>query len=305
MQLITPSETDNVQAPDVVGRSDLDNHAIADSLRLALFDDDDPDNSSFSPPLSDTVTPDDTSPVPAQLPPPCSSVALLADAAPQIDWKRMHAERALQMAHQREYTAKEGKGKRSHDSRGQCGRYDDGKAKYRKKGGQGDVFLALDRQVKDDEASEGKEGEKRLQDEGWGNKPSSKLGAQVAGVGVIGNGVGSTRAVDLTSARGGHDIDLSLVMEKHDWRLRLIAPDTDSEAPSNHRYSIGPHVISFEPALSILSKEHPARVWNSLLHSLREGDRPKVVFGYEPVMTEEGGRSPEYSSTSGRAWLPR
>lgn len=301
MQLITSSDTDNVQAPDVVGRLDLDNHAIAASLRLALFDDADPDNAFFSPPLSDTVTPGDTSPVPAQLPPPSSSVALLADAAPRIDWKRMHAERALQMAHQREYTAKEGQGKRSHDDRGHDGRYDDGKTKYRKKGGQGNVFLALDRQVKDDEASEGNEGEKRLQDDGWGSKRFSMLGAQVAGVGVIGNGVGSTRAVDLTSARSGYDIDLCLVMEKHDWRLRLIAPDSDSEAPSKYRYSIGPHVISFEPGLSVLSKEHPARVWNSLLHSLKEGDRPKVVFEYEPVMTEEGGRSPEHSSASGRA----
>lgn len=69
------------------------------------------------------------------------------------------------------------------------------------------------------------------------------------------------------------------------------APAPDIEELEQGKIRAGPHLVDLDPALPPLAVEHPARVWNSMLHSLSAGVQPVVKWDYERVYSgdSEGG----------------
>lgn len=194
----------------------------------------------------------------------------------------MHVERALRLAHEREYALTEGEGKQKRHLTmldGSNAHFAGGGGKRQRR--KGNSFLEMDRE------RDGGDDHDDLQREAA--YACSFKGAQVEGVGVAGGAASGGSAEAMAQC----DIAMPTDHEQYDWHLRPIVTDTTvgerEREGKSHRYTIGPHSISFEPGLSVLSKEHPARVWNSLIYSLALEYRPKVEYEYTPVMNDEGG----------------
>jgi hypothetical protein len=264
---------------------------VAESLRLALLSDDDVDTTVAPITATNEAAPASTTSLTTITAPSSSAPTILphSNDAPQVDWRRMHAERALQMAYSREYTPKEGRHKRSRgdgDGNGYGAGHRGGRKYSRRKGDCGNVFLALDKQQEGEEGVAKGQDPDGAHDNEYGELEVHRmLGAQVLGVGVIGH----ARSSGSAPTEAAYNINLPAPVAEHDWHLRPVPPGLHDADSAQHRYTIGPHNISFAQGLSIMSKEHPARVWNSLLHSLDADKKPRVQYAYEPVMTEEGG----------------
>lgn len=111
----------------------------------------------------------------------------------------------------------------------------------------------------------------------------SLYGGQDVGVGVIGsqaflNDVGEDNG-EVTMTQ---ECDIPMPTSGCDWRVRQI--DGEEEGM---KFMVGPHVVSLEEDLPPLAAEHPARVWNSILHSLPQELVPTVQWKYERVASED------------------
>lgn len=101
-------------------------------------------------------------------------------------------------------------------------------------------------------------------------------GGQELGIGVIGS------STFLGEELAEQTCDIPMPEEGCNWAIRQI--DGEEEGM---RFMIGPHVVSLEEDLPPLAAEHPARVWNSVLHSLPAELVPTVQWKYERVEPEE------------------
>lgn len=97
------------------------------------------------------------------------------------------------------------------------------------------------------------------------------LGAQDIGIGVIGS-----RAFleeDEEDIALDQACDIPVPQAVSDWKVKRVDGD---EA----KITVGPHVISLEQDLAPLATEHPARVWNCILHSLPQEIVPTIQWKY-------------------------
>ncbi|WWC89969.1 uncharacterized protein L201_004898 [Kwoniella dendrophila CBS 6074] len=111
----------------------------------------------------------------------------------------------------------------------------------------------------------------------------SVMGGQESGHGVIGNiqndPNGSTTIV-VTQA----GCDIPMVKEPYCTQPPIHLSRVENE---EDKVNIGPHTVSLDPDLPPLAIEHPARVWNSMIHSLKPELQPVVKWDYEKIPSVE------------------
>lgn len=95
------------------------------------------------------------------------------------------------------------------------------------------------------------------------------VAGQESGVGVIGSG-------------------LSELAEHNGVRVRIIDGPNGCDTPAYSFEDINP--LMCDPDLPPLALEHPARIWNSLIHSLPPELQPVVKWTYEEVSMEVQGQ---------------
>jgi hypothetical protein len=105
----------------------------------------------------------------------------------------------------------------------------------------------------------------------------SLYGGQDVGVGVIGSQAYLEACGDEVALQ--QECDIPMPEAGCDWRVRQIEGEEEGM-----RFMVGPHIVSLEEDLPPLATEHPARVWNSVLHSLPQELVPTVQWKYEKVM---------------------
>jgi hypothetical protein len=102
-------------------------------------------------------------------------------------------------------------------------------------------------------------------------------GGQETGQGVIGGSVTSIVSSRTTPAS-------VVIYSDRGCDLPMIRPTSPDDDQVVHR-------VSLDPDLPPLAVEHPARVWNSMLHSLSENLQPTIRWDYEKTFKEDGGET--------------
>lgn len=116
------------------------------------------------------------------------------------------------------------------------------------------------------------------------NQAVRKYNAQQLGIGVIGSQTMGHVDLDETGTPAPSvTCDMPPPSIVSDWSVHLVPSD-------NKKIMIGPYIISLEDHLPPTSAEHPARVWNSILHSLPEKLVPVLRWQYERFEGEDGGQ---------------
>lgn len=105
----------------------------------------------------------------------------------------------------------------------------------------------------------------------------SLYGGQDVGVGVIGSQAYLETCEEEAALQ--QECDIPMPEAACDWSVRQIEGEEEGT-----RFMVGPHIVSLEEDLPPLATEHPARVWNSVLHSLPQELVPTVQWKYEKVM---------------------
>ncbi|WWD01317.1 hypothetical protein V866_008260 [Kwoniella sp. B9012] len=126
-------------------------------------------------------------------------------------------------------------------------------------------------------------GEGRSRD-GYGR---TLMGGQDFGRGVIGN----------TSFESDEDGDTIVVVSEAGCDIPMIREpwSTQAQIPQGGdgegiKANIGPHTISLNPDLPPLAIAHPARVWNSMIHSLESHLQPVIKWDYEKILPQHQGQ---------------
>jgi hypothetical protein len=111
----------------------------------------------------------------------------------------------------------------------------------------------------------------------------SLYGGQDLGVGVIGSQAFlAGENGEVTEGMMEQQCDIPMPEEGCDWKVRQIEGEEEGM-----RFMVGPHIVSMEEDLPPLATEHPARVWNSILHSLPQELVPTVQWKYERIVGED------------------
>ncbi|WVQ98790.1 hypothetical protein IAU59_005921 [Kwoniella sp. CBS 9459] len=105
-------------------------------------------------------------------------------------------------------------------------------------------------------------------------------GGQELGKGVIGNVSSGRDKTTVVVTEAGCDIP----MIRDPWSALPVFKREDG---GEERAPLGMHTISLDPDLPPLAVEHPARVWNSMIHSLSSDLQPVIKWDYEKVNHEE------------------
>ncbi|WVW83013.1 hypothetical protein I302_105029 [Kwoniella bestiolae CBS 10118] len=110
------------------------------------------------------------------------------------------------------------------------------------------------------------------------------IGGQESGRGVIGNTSYGADG-DTTVVISGAGCDIPMIREP--W---FTQPQIPREAGEDVKANIGPHTVSLNPDLPPLAIEHPARVWNSIIHSVDTNLQPVIKWDYEKIFPQEQGQ---------------
>lgn len=116
-------------------------------------------------------------------------------------------------------------------------------------------------------------------------------GGQEHGVNVIGASLFMQNHQD-----GDIDVDcdtpIPVIDKNTDFKIRhLSLSEAGSDKTVEERYIIGPQIIELSPHLPPLAKEHPARVWNSIVNSLPEETKPVMRSEYSSTVDQQGWSS--------------
>ncbi|WRT67210.1 uncharacterized protein IL334_004176 [Kwoniella shivajii] len=107
---------------------------------------------------------------------------------------------------------------------------------------------------------------------------------QEHGHGVIGNATPITDGAPTTVVVSEAGCDIPMIREP--WTTQAQLP---REGREDIITNIGGHKISFDPDLPPLAIEHPARVWNSMIHSLSSELQPVIKWDYEKILPQQQG----------------
>ncbi|OCF55712.1 hypothetical protein L486_06463 [Kwoniella mangroviensis CBS 10435] len=113
------------------------------------------------------------------------------------------------------------------------------------------------------------------------------MGGQESGRGVIGNtSFEIDEDGDTTVVVSEAGCDIPMIREPWSTQARIPQADEGGEIKAN----IGPHTISLNPDLPPLAIEHPARVWNSMIHSLESHLQPVIKWDYQKILPQHQGQ---------------
>ncbi|WVQ70006.1 uncharacterized protein L199_008230 [Kwoniella botswanensis] len=113
------------------------------------------------------------------------------------------------------------------------------------------------------------------------------MGGQESGRGVIGNtSLESDENGDTTVVVSEAGCDIPMIREPWSTQAQIPQGSWGGEIKAN----IGPHTIFLNPDLPPLAIEHPARVWNSMIHSLESHLQPVIKWDYEKVLLQHQGQ---------------
>ncbi|WVF72214.1 hypothetical protein IAT40_007026 [Kwoniella sp. CBS 6097] len=109
----------------------------------------------------------------------------------------------------------------------------------------------------------------------------NNVGGQELGKGVIGNITPGQENTTVVVTEAGCDIP----MLRDPWFALPVIKREEGEVEIGPAPA-GTHAISLNPDLPPLAVEHPARVWNSMIHSLSSDLQPVIKWDYEKVNHE-------------------
>ncbi|OCF36648.1 hypothetical protein I316_01901 [Kwoniella heveanensis BCC8398] len=113
----------------------------------------------------------------------------------------------------------------------------------------------------------------------------NNAGGQELGKGVIGNIASSAENTTVVVTEAGCDIP----MIRDPWSA---LPVIKKEEREDEITPAGTHAISLDPDLPPLAVEHPARMWNAMIHSLSTNLQPIIKWDYEKVNHEGKEKDP-------------